>query len=336
MPTIRDIAKIAEVSPATVSRVLNNDPLINVTAETKKRIFEVAEELKYTKHIQKRIEREQSTSKNVVLMHWYSVEQEINDPYFISIRLGIQSRCNDNNYNLKTIYFDDNQREMVKNSSADGIIMLGTFSDETKDFIDKLGIPVIYANSIDYTYKHDSIHVDFRAITRDVLNFLMDQGHKDIAYIGGREVLPHTSKEIIDPRELEYKEIMYNNHIFYDDFFKHGNYTIESGYNLALELINTSIKPTAIFCGNDSIGLGAMRAINESGLRIPEDIALISINDIPTLEYTSPSLSTVRIYSEFLGEAAVKLLTEQMNKERNVNIAIHVPFEFVLRESTKK
>ena len=96
---------------------------------------------------------------------------------------------------------------------------------------------------------------------------------------------------------------------------------------------NTHNLPTAIFCGNDSIAIGASRAIQEQGLSIPTDIAMFSVNDIPTLEYTSPSLSTVKIYSEFLGVTAMRLLLEQMNNERELNVRVIIPYELVLRES---
>jgi LacI family transcriptional regulator len=163
----------------------------------------------------------------------------------------------------------------------------------------------------------------------------MNKNHKKIGYIGGREMIPITKERYVDPRELEFQEIMYQHNLFNSDYFKVGDYSIESGYNLALEMINKNHDnlPTAIFCGNDSIALGACRAISEQKLTIPNDIEIFSVNDIPTLEYTSPSLSTVKIYSEFMGVLAVRLLIEQMNNERDLNVSVIVPYELIYRES---
>ncbi|MGS0973072.1 MAG: LacI family DNA-binding transcriptional regulator [Candidatus Izemoplasmataceae bacterium] len=333
MPTIRDIAKLASVSPATVSRVLNNDPSINVTSKTKKKIFEAAEQLSYTKHKHSRSSRQ--NQKRIAIVHWYTVEQEIDDPYFISIRMGIQHECQEANVLFDVVYNDDNLRKNLTTKKYHGIIVLGRFCAETLDFIESINDNIVFAHTKDTSFKFDSVHTDFRSMTRDVLEYLYSKGHKKIGYIGGREVTPLTNEEHLDPRELEFQEVMYRHELFNSSYFKIGHYSIKSGYNLTKELLEKNYEnlPTAIFCGNDSIAIGATRAIQEKNYKIPDDIAIFSVNDIPTLQYTSPSLSTVKIYSEFLGVMAMKLLNEQMNHERELKVSIVVPYELVFRES---
>lgn len=333
MPTIKDIAKLANVSPATVSRVLNHDETISVTAKTKKRIFEAAEKLSYTKHRHK-IKSKQS-NKKIAIVTWYTVEKEINDPYFISIRMGIQREAKDSNLDFDVIYNDNGLRQNVASEQYHGIIILGRFSEETRDFIESLYNNIVYINTVDHRFKYDSVHVDFRAMTRDVLHYLMRKGHTKIGYIGGQEVVPETGERHIDPRELEFQETMYQHNMFNSKYFKVGEYAIKSGYNLSKALIQENYEdlPTAIFCGNDSIAIGVVRAIRENNLHVPDDIAIFSVNDIPTLQYTSPSLSTVKVYSEFMGVLAVRLLQEQINNERDLKVSIFVPYELVFRES---
>lgn len=333
MPTIKDIARLANVSPATVSRVLNNDSSLNVTSKTKKKIFEAAEKLSYTKHRHK--QKSKQNSKKIAIIHWYTIEEEINDPYFISIRMGIQHECQENDLEFEVIYNDNNIRRHVASQKFHGVIVLGRFCDEMKDFIESLYSNVVYAHTKDMRFKHDSVHTDFRALTYDVLHYLFSKGHKKIGYIGGREIVKTTKERHIDQRELEFKEVMYQNNLYQSKYFKVGDYSIESGYTLAQQLIseNHDLLPTAIFCGNDSIAMGACRAIQENKLSIPKDIAVFSVNDIPTLQYTSPSLSTVKIYSEFMGVQAVRLLLEQLNNERELKVSVLVPYELVFRES---
>lgn len=333
MPTIRDIAKLANVSPGTVSRVLNNDKTLNVSPETKRRIFEAAEKLAYTKH--KHSKRTKANTKRIAVAHWYTVEQEVNDPYFISIRMGIQHECVENNLAFDILYNDDKLEHNLVNKNYHGVIILGRFPKETIDLIKSLYDNIVFAHNPDNSFQYDSVMTDFRALTRDVIKYLISKGHKKIGYIGGQEITPRINKRHTDPRELEFLETMYRSNLYDSNYYKIGEYSIESGYQLANNLIkeNQHNLPTAIFCGNDSIGMGASRAIQENDLKIPEDIALFSVNDIPTLEYTSPSLSTVKIYSEFLGVTATRLLLEQMNKDRELNVRVIIPYELIFRES---
>ncbi len=333
MPTIKDIAKLANVSPATVSRVLNHDETISVTSKTKKRIFEAAEKLAYTKHRHKI--KSKQPHKKIGIITWYTVEKEINDPYFISIRMGIQREAKDTNIEFDIIYNDQNLRKNLAAEQYHGVIILGRFSEETKDFIESLYNNIVYVNSVDTRFEYDSVYVDFRAITKDVLNYLIGKGHKKIGYIGGQEIIPETQERNIDHRELEFQEVLYQHNLFNSKYFKIGEYAIESGYRLINELLKETYEdlPTAIFCGNDSIAIGVVRGILEKNLKIPDDIAVFSVNDIPTLQYTSPSLSTVKIYSEFMGVLAVRLLLEQINNERDLKLTVYVPYELVFRES---
>lgn len=333
MPTIRDIAKLASVSPATVSRVLNHDETISVTSKTKRKIFEAAEKLAYTKHRHK--VKSKQTTKRIAIVTWYTVEKEVNDPYFISIRMGIQREANDSGLDFDIIYNDHNLRKNIANQDYHGMIILGRFSEETVDFIESLNSNIVYVNSQDTRFKYDSVYVDFRSLTKDVLQYLMKKGHKKIGYLGGQEIIPETLKRHVDQRELEFQEVMFQNNIFDSRYFKIGEYSIESGYRLINELLKENYEdlPTALFCGNDSIALGAVRGILENDLKIPNDIAIFSVNDIPQLEYSSPSLSTVKIYSEFMGVLAVRMLIEQINNERDLKLTVFVPYELIFRES---
>jgi LacI family transcriptional regulator len=333
MPTIRDIAKLANVSPTTVSRVLNNDDTISIPAKTKQQIFEAAEKLEYTKHKNKR--RSKGNQKTIAVVHWYTIEQEINDPYFISIRMGIQHECQENGIDFDIIYNDANIRRNLASKPYHGIIVLGRHDKTIKALIHSLYENVVYAHAKEDGFQYDSVHADFRALTKDVIQYLTMKNHKKIGYIGGREYIRSTKERFIDPRELEFQEVMYQKNLFQSKYYKIGDYTIESGYKLAMQMIseNHDNLPTAIFCGNDSIAIGTCRAIQEHKIRIPEDISIFSVNDIPTLQYTSPSLSTVKIYSEFMGVIAVRMLIEQINNDRELKLSVQVPYELIFRES---
>lgn len=338
MATIRQIAKEAGVSPATVSRVLNEDDTLNITKETKRRIFEVTERLAYTKHKNKNRQTTLKKKKKFALLNWYTEHQELNDPYFISIRIGMEDACQNNDIILDRYYNSPELHNQIKDTNYDGLIILGRHSDEDIDFFKTLSNNIVFVHSNDPKYEHDCVLADFLALTQDVLEFLLSKNHKKIAYIGGREKINGSYDIFIDARETEFERLLSSKNLFDKNYFYVGKYKMQSGYDLANKLIenNKNNLPTAIFTGNDSIAIGATKAIKEHGLSIPNDIAIISVNDIPTLQYLSPALSTVKIYTEFMGNTAVKLLLERINLNRELCKKVYIPYKLILRESTNK
>lgn len=336
MTTIKDISELTGFSPSTISRVLNLDASINVSTKTRKKIFEAAEALSYTKHMKSN--KTKKATYNVGLIHWYNEFQELNDPYFISIRMGIETDCKSNSINLIKIYNDSMWESTLASNSYDGLIILGKFSKNRINCFKQYANHIVFVHSNNPKFEYDSVQADFRELTNDVLKHLSSQGHKRIGFIGGREIISGSDEKIIDSREIQFKNYMKRLGLYRSDYVRIGNYDFEDGYTLMKDLIKTNNKdlPTAMFIGSDSLAIGAIRAINEIGLSIPSDISIIGCNDIPTSQYTSPSLSTVKIYTEFMGQIAIKLLLEQINETREHHIQVIIPHKLVIRESSEK
>ncbi len=333
MATIRDIAKLAEVSPSTVSRVLNHDETINVSLETRKRIFEVAENLSYQKA--SRTPRMNSDTTTIGLIHWYSELQEINDPYFLSIRMGIEMECKLNNINLIKIYRDENIVYNLGEQKLDGLILLGQFDKGQIEHLKRQCENIVLIHTSTPSFDFINIQVDFILLTRNVLDYLISKGHQHIAYIGGREHIIGSSKLPTDPREDEFINYLSKLNLYNEHYVKVGNYDFKDGYELMHSLIkeNKNHIPSAVFIASDTLAIGAMRALNELGLSIPDDIAIISCNDIPTSQYTSPPLSTVKIHTEDMGQYGVKFLLEQIKGTFKESFKVIVPHELIIRES---
>lgn len=336
MATIKDIAAIAGVSPSTVSRVLNHDETIVVSNETRRKIFEAAEKLSYTKHIDKP-KKDCENTLNIGLIHWYNEYQEINDPFFISIRMGIEDECKSNNINLVKIYNDETQNENLSGNSFDGLIILGKFDKDRIDSFKQYADNIVFVHSNNTKFEYDSVQADFRELTDDVIKYLLAAGHKKIGFIGGREEIPGNQEKIVDYREAQFKNYMKRKGLYKPEYVRIGKFDHKDGYEMMKQLIeeNKSSLPTAVFIASDSLAIGAIKAINEAGLVIPDDVSIFGCNDIPTSQYISPSLSTVRIYTEFMGQIAIKLLLEQINGTRPYFIRVTVPHELVIRESVK-
>jgi LacI family transcriptional regulator len=326
MVTIKDIANQSGVSISTVSRVLNFDDTLNVTDATKQKIFEVAEELNYIK------KKERNTKKNtykVALANWYTEKEEVLDPYYLSIRIAIEKKCARENI------------EVVKLSSLftlhikeiDGIIAIGKFGNIELEKLRTVSENIVFVDSSPQSEVYDSVVCDLKYATINSLNYLEELGHKNIGFIGGREYINEGKDIFIDRRERTYKEEMRARKIDYKANLYIGQFTPQSGYELMKKALEDKNNLTAYIVANDSMAIGVYRAISEAGLRIPEDISVVSFDDNITAQFIVPALTTVKIHTEFMGEIAVDLMIEKLKDEREIAKKIVTPTKLIKRDS---
>jgi LacI family transcriptional regulator len=328
MATIKDIAEKAGVSIATVSRVLNYDSTLSVSDETKKKIFEAAEALSY----KKKAARKSETAK-IALIHWYTEKEELDDLYYMSIRLGVENRCQHHDIQV-TKYFQNNLEEM-KQEDIQGIVAVGKFS--SKQVKDLLAITqnIVFVDSSPEEDHFDSVVIDFEKATNKVLGRFLEKGHTSIGYIGGREVFKDQTAEIEDKRELTFKQYMAQHNLLNEAFIYVGEFSVQSGYDLMVQAIKEhgSQLPTAFFAANDSIAVGCLRALLEAGIAVPERVNIIGVNDISISKYVYPALSTIRVYTELMGETAVDTLLERISG-RVIAKKVYISTKLVNRKSS--
>lgn len=335
MATIRDIAQKANVSAATVSRVLNYDTTLSVATETRQRILEVAEELDYKRSS---LKKKKPTKKRIGFVTLHSMEGEIMDPYFLSVRLGIERHCEDLQVKLVKIYnnSDANWRTLLKN--VDGILILGHYAaDEIKAFTD-INPNVCFVDSSPDDLLYDAVVVDFRQSVRHVLDYFLNNGHRRIGFIGGNNWtgwMTQVKHYTDDLRGQYFKEYAQLKGILNDDYVSTGHFTIESGYEQMKAIIesNTTL-PTAFFLSSDMLAIGAIKALNENHLDVPGDIKIIAFDDIPTASYLTPSLSTIKVYTEFMGITAVDTLLDRLDSDRQLPRKVIIPAKLIERQSS--
>lgn len=333
MATIKDIAKKAGVSSATVSRVLNYDETLSVSDEKRKLILEIAEQLDYQTPRNRRSGG--GLSYKIGLIHWYTLRQELEDPYYMSIRLGIEKTCYENGVDMVKIYSPE-ENNLEKLEGCDGLIAIGKFHDKEIERFRKVTEAIVFVDSSPREMEFDSVVSDLGAAVENALEYLIKKGHTHIGYIGGQEYIGPERVPLGECRLETFKSFLRKRGLLDESQVLVGSFVAESGYQLMKKTIKESEKlPTAFFFGSDSMAIGGLRAINEVGLRIPEDVAVLGINDIPTAKYMSPPLSTVRIHKEFMGETAVELLLERLVKKRSIAKKVVVPTRLVERASTK-
>ncbi|MBU3153344.1 LacI family DNA-binding transcriptional regulator [Clostridium estertheticum] len=326
MVTIKDIANSAGVSIATVSRVLNFDEKLNVTDITKQRIFQVAEELNYVKKNDKNIKK--STFK-VAIANWYTEKEEVLDPYYLSIRLAVEKKCASENIEVVKLspLFNIGLKEV------DGIIAIGKFGIRELEKLKTVSENIVFVDSSPESDSYDSVVCDLKYATINILNYLEKLGHKNIGFISGIEYVNDGKDIFVDRRERTYKEEMRLRGIDYKTNLYIGKFTPQSGYELMKKALEDKNDITAYIVANDSMAIGAYRAISEANLQIPEDISVISYNDNITSQFIVPPLTTVKIYMEFMGETAVELIIEQLKDEREIAKKVVIPTKIIERGS---
>lgn len=325
MATIRDIAAKAGVSIATVSRVLNFDETINVSDNTKKKIFEAADQLDYVTLRERKNKKQDYLS--IGIAYWYSDKQELEDPYYISIRMGIEKRCLDEHIYFTRINKDD------KLENLDGIIAIGKFGEKDIEKFNKLTTNIVFVDSSPDEESYDSVVVDFRKAVTSALDYFTSQGHKEIFYIGGEEYINDGKDKVKDYREETYREYMKSLGNYNIHNILLGNFTHADGYRLMKEALSKKNFLKAFFIASDSMAIGAYKAIIESGLSIPKDISILGFNDISTARYMTPALSTVKVYTDFMGETAVDLILERLKTGRIISKKVVIPTKLIIRES---
>lgn len=333
MATIRDIAKKAGVSPATVSRVLNYDHTLSVSEETKKRVFETAEALNYKKKPQKKA-FPQGRKPVVGITQWYSETQEMGDPYYLSIRAGIERTCSTMDIETKTLFRDASGLPISKLVNVDGIIAIGKYGTEEVEALTKVSPNIVFVDCAPDDKKFDAVIIDFQAAVSEIIAHLRELGHEDLAYIGGREFVEEGSVPLMDLREQAFIEGLIIKGLYQEKWIKIGSFTTEDGYKLTKDLFEESPYPSALFVGSDAMAIGAMRALHEKGLVIPDDVSLVGFDDIQAAAYLIPPLTTVRVHTEFMGKTALGMLLERVKEQRHIPKKIIVPTELVVRKST--
>lgn len=327
MATIKDIAAKAGVSIATVSRVLNHDEKLNVMEETKQRIFEAAEELEYEVR-----ERRKKRRLKVGVFYSYSPAEELEDPYYLCIRFAIEKELEARGYKKQVVSAGDTPESLI---GVDGVICTGSFSKTVVERIGSWGKPIVFIDTCPDLHRFDAIVINFKQAVGDVLDYLTGCGHTRIGYIGGMEDVA-TGEPVEDERKKEFREYLLPKGLFHPEYIKIGPYHAQWGYRLFRELYQEGNLPTAVFTANDSMAAGVYRAAFELGLSIPEDISIVGFNDIPTAKYMVPPLTTMRLYMDFMGEYAVRMIEDRVLNERNICIKVTVPASLQIRNSVAR
>lgn len=334
MATIREVAKKAGVSITTVSRILNNDDSFNVSKITKEKVLKVIKQLNY----ERKKNKNKISQSNISVIKCFDEKIENEDPYFVSLKINLENMLKKKVSKVKFFDLEEIEKlikynEISNFSLTDAVIFIGETSKEKLKFFKSLNENIICVDVYDTDNITDYIKFDMRNSVEIVLNYIFKLNHKKIGLLVGRNKVV---KNLVDFREKYFKEIMVKNGLYREEYLQIGDFSMESGYIMMKEILKLEDRPTAVFCGNDSIAMGAYKAIRENKLKIPEDISIIGFNDLKLSQYSIPPLTTIKIDTKLIAQETVNSLIELLEGKRYYHKKVFLPIELIERESCQK
>ncbi|WP_394218413.1 LacI family DNA-binding transcriptional regulator [Halobacillus trueperi] len=334
--TIKEVAKAAGVAPSTVSRVIADHP--RISPATKKRVKKAMKEMGYHPNANARNLANRSTQSLGVVMP-SSADKALQNPFFPEVLRGISAVAHELDYSmlLCTGETDEEMLEAVKrmvfSNRTDGIILLySQVDDPIMEFLLEQDFPFVIVGKP--AARVDEItHVDNDNIRagKEITNHLIGMGHECIAFIGGSE-----DRIVTIDRMRGYELALEEAGLPYlDEYRIHTEFLKSGGRQAVHELFALPKPPTGIVIADDLMSIGVVNMLEEFGKRVPDDISIVSFNNVYLSEITRPPLTTVDIHIHGLGSQAAKCLIEKVKNKEEPAKRIIVPFDIKYRSSTK-
>ncbi|HEY0828505.1 MAG TPA: catabolite control protein A [Bacilli bacterium] len=327
--TIYDVARESLVSMATVSRVVNNNP--NVKPQTRKRVVEAIERLGYRPNaVARGLASKKTTTVGVVI-------PDISNSNFAEVARGIEDIATMYHYNIILCNADKKKEKEIRvintllEKQVDGLLFMGgTVTEEHLQAFRSASVPIVLCATTDENAQYASVDIDHETAAYDAVQTLLKQGHRKIGMISGtlQDPIMGYARYQGYKRALEEAKIEIR-----DEYVRVGNYRYESGLEVTKHFLELKDRPTAIFTATDEMGIGAIHTIQDFGLKVPEDVSIISVDNIRMASMVRPQLTTVAQPMYDIGAVSMRLLTKLMNKEKVENIRVILPHEVIYRNS---
>ncbi|HLR08427.1 MAG TPA: catabolite control protein A [Bacillota bacterium] len=327
--TIYDVAREANVSMATVSRVVNGNP--NVKPTTRKKVLRTIERLGYRPNaVARGLASKKTTTVGTII-------PDISSIFFSELARGIEDIATMYKYNMILSNSDQNKEKELRlintmlEKQVDGILFMGgKITDEHVEQFSSAPVPVVLAATYDETENIPSVNIDYEEAAYEATRFLIDRGNKHPALVtGGDDTAVNRLKEDGYMRALRESGVTVN-----ESFILYGDYSYQSGVDAAAELLALPDKPTAVFVASDEMALGVIHGAQDKGYNIPHDLEVFGFDNTRLATMVRPTLSTIVQPMYDIGAVAMRLLTKYMNKEEVTEKNVILPHRIIERSST--
>jgi len=329
--TIYDVAREANVSMATVSRVVNGNP--NVKPTTRKKVLEAIDRLGYRPNaVARGLASKKTTTVGVII-------PDISSIFYSELARGIEDIATMYKYNIILSNSDQNtDKELhllntMLGKQVDGIVFMGgNITDVHVEEFKRSPVPIVLAASVEEQAQTPSVNINYEQAIYDSVQLLVEKGHKRIAFVSGP-----MSEPINSMRKLAgYKRALDEAGIAFDEaLVAEGDYSYDSGIEALANLLEQSDKPTAVIAATDEMALGVIHGAQDRGVSIPEDLEVIGFDNTRLSLMVRPQLTTVVQPTYDIGAVAMRLLTKLMNKEQVEDQIVELPHRIEERQSTK-
>ncbi|RFU64422.1 LacI family transcriptional regulator [Peribacillus saganii] len=329
MVRIVDVAKMANVSTATVSRVISNTG--SVKSGTAEKVLEAIQKLNYQPNLLARQLRRLETKTILVVV------PDITNTFFSNVLRGIEAIASEHGYQVllgdteNIVERESGYLTIIRQKKADGMILLTARSSQ--NLLEEIAqeYPVVLACEYIEGSKLPTVSIDNISSARKAADYLIGLGHKRIAHISGP-----LGVVVGRDRLRGFQQAMIQNGLTVEPFLvQEGDFTFESGFNLMMKFLALEHPPTAVFAANDEMAIGAVKAIKSKRLKVPEDISVVGFDDIKFASVFEPAITTIAQPTFELGKIAMELLLKLMNNDELEKKQYMLEDKLVVRESCK-
>jgi LacI family transcriptional regulator len=331
MPTIRDVARRAGVAPITVSRVINHSGY--VSEGTRQRVENAIAELKYVPNALAQGLRFNKT--NVIAL----VLSDVTNPFWTTVARGTEDAASEQNYSIILCNTDENVAKQDKyvalllQRQVDGFLLVpAPDTADTIRLIQQQKVSLVILDRQLTGVSADVVRGDSEGGAYELTRYLIGLGHRRIAILSGPETTSTSTQRVAGYRRaLEDARLKAE-----PELISYGRYYQDSGYERTRHLLTLTRRPTALFAGNNFIAIGVMKALYESGLRVPEDISVVGFDDLPPGLVVQPFLTVVAQPAYEMGYRATKLLLARIaHSGEPAYQEIVLPIQLVIRQSCR-
>lgn len=328
--TIYDVAREASVSMATVSRVVNGNP--NVKPATRKRVLEVIDRLGYRPNaVARGLASKRTTTVGVII-------PDISNNIYAELVRGIEDIATMYKYNIFLTNTDQKESTLLRvidtmlGKQVDGIVLMtDEVTEAVKEVMETSPVPIVLAGSVDQSATIPSVNINYFDAMYEATSLLLQRNNTVALIVGPKEYTINSEYKI-----KAYKKAIQDAGINYRANLV---VAVKSGYEDAIttvdEMRTAVVKPTAYIAGSDEIALGIIHGLQDNGVRVPEDVEVISFEDTKLAQMVRPKLSSVVLPLYDIGAVAMRLLTKFMDKEKIEEQHVILPYRIELRDSTK-
>ncbi|MHB8072681.1 LacI family DNA-binding transcriptional regulator [Desulfosporosinus fructosivorans] len=329
--TIKDIAKLANVSWTTVSRVLNNKP--DVKSETRKLILDLIEQNNFQPNAFARgISSKKSNCVGLIIPS--EVDYILNNSYYAQVIRGISTEFTKKGYFLMFLYTNDTDYlvSVFNQKRVDGFIMIRVGINDRNIVAELSTIEAPFVSTTKIIGEENLVFVDIDhyGAASMAVEHLVELGHRRIGMIAALNSLTNSKERI----KAFHDTLNKHNIPIKEDMVEYADTSMKGGYIAMKKMLEKKVEITAVFAAGDVMAIGAMKAIKEEGKKIPEDISIIGFDDIQEAEFTDPPLTTIKQPSFLKGKKAASLLIRKLENKVHKIKSVQMNVELIIRNST--